>query len=430
MKSYKTELKLNNRQRTACEQHAGAARFAYNWALEKRQKSWKDSKKSLSYPELHKELNKLKETKEYKWLYDVSKCAPQEAIRNLDKAYQNFFRRVKENKQRKARKQKVKKVGFPKFKKKSSSRQSFRLTGSIKIFDNCVQLPRLGKLKVYEKSYIPKDEHILSATVSKEGNKWFVAINTKPKSEVNFYKDKPENIAGIDLGIKTLATCSDGTIVDNPRALKRNSKKLRKCHKAVSRKKKGSKNREKAKVELRKVYQRVLNIRKDNIEKSTTSIAKKFSMVCLETLNVEAMKKNRKLSKAVSDASMRMFRTCLERKQDKYNCKVVYADRFYPSSKTCSNCGVVKDELKLSERIFNCFDCGFELDRDLNASINLKNVALGYNVHVAPSSEETKLDESPMENACGDDVRLSLIGEQLSVKQEKDKDFNRNVKIL
>ncbi len=178
-RGYKTELDLNNKQRTACLQHAGAARFAYNWALARKQEAYKKGEKVPTALDLHRELNKLKKT-ELSWMYDVSKCAPQEALRHVDKAYDNFFRRLKLKKQGKYKG----KLGFPQFKKKSKGIGSFRFTtGAIKVFPNVIQLPRLGRLRLKEHDYLPVNAHILSVTVSEQAGRWFVSVQVEEEQQ-------------------------------------------------------------------------------------------------------------------------------------------------------------------------------------------------------------------------------------------------------
>src|SRR6266571_4805488 len=239
-RGYKTELDLNNKQKTLCLKHAGTARFAFNWALAKKIEAYKAGQKVPTAIDLHRELNKLKKT-ELSWMYTVSKCAPQEALRNVDKAYDNFFRKVKLKKQGKHKG----KVGFPKFKSKKRGIGSFRLTGAIKVFPDAIQLPRLGKLRLKEHDYLPTGGvHILSATVSEQAGHWFVSIQVE--EEQTGQTNTAMTAIGVDLGITTLATCSDGTAFANPRSLKHKLKKLKRLQRAYSRKQKGSKNREKS----------------------------------------------------------------------------------------------------------------------------------------------------------------------------------------
>ena len=375
-RGYKTEIDPNNKQRTKLAQNAGAARFAYNWALNLKQLAFKDKTKIPNAIELHRELNELKKT-ELPWMYDVSKCSPQEALRNCDTAFSNFFRRCKQKKGKK---------GFPRFKSKKSGLGSFRLTGTIKVASNYVQLPRLGKLKLKEHNYLPLNAKILSATVSERAGRWFVSLQVEEVLETKF---KPEAIIGVDLGIKTLATCSDGQTFANPKALKINLEKLKRRSRQLSRKVKGSKNRKKAAKRLAKVHQQIANIRKDSLHKITTHLTKTKSKIVIEDLNVSGMMKNRRLSRAISDIGLFEFRRQLEYKGKWYGCEIILADRFFPSSKSCSECGWIKKDLTLADRTFVCDSCGLEIDRDLNASLNLESYTVsstGINAYGEESS--------------------------------------------
>src|SRR5579885_497435 len=219
-RAYKTELDLTNEQVTACKQHAGAARFAYNWGLARRQEEYRATKKSLNAIELHRELNALKKT-ELPWMYDMSKCAPQEALRNLDNAFRHFFRRWKLKQEGKWKGE----LGYPQLKSKKKGLGSFRLTGRIIVFPDAIQLPRLGRLRLKERGYLPMSgAKLLSATVSEQAGHWYVSVQVEQEQTV------PENtgpVVGVDLGVKSLATCSDGTVIPNPRHLKRRLKKLK-----------------------------------------------------------------------------------------------------------------------------------------------------------------------------------------------------------
>ncbi len=379
VRGYKTELDLNNEQRTACMKHAGCARFAYNFGLARSQEAYRTTGTRPSAIDLHKELNALKPT-QYPWMYEVSTCAMQEALRDLDKAYKNFFRRVELKKQGTWKG----KPGFPKFKKRSKAIGSFRLTGSIHVCADAVQLPRVGRLRVHEHGYIPTDAKILSATVSEQAGRWYVSVHVEEEQE------KPLSLStsaiGVDLGIKTLATCSDGTTFENPRALKHAQKKLKRLERAKSRRKKGSKNRAKARKAIATVHARIAHIRKDASHKLTSYLVKNHALVAIEDLHVAGMLKNHCLAQAVADSNFGEIRRQVEYKAAWHGTHLVTIDRFYPSSKTCSACGSVKTELNLSERVFVCEECGNVLDRDVNAAINLRRVAV--------SSIDTK-------NACG-----------------------------
>lgn len=357
---YKVELDPNNVQSSALLQHAGAARFIYNWGLEQRIALWASEKKSTDAMKQHKELNLLKKSA-FSWLYTVSKAAPQEALRDLDKAFKNFFRRVKQG---------VSDPGFPKFKSRHISENHFRLTGSIKIQDKYIQLPRIGKVKLKEIGYIPNSASIKSASIRQQAGRWYVSCLMEKEIVP---QELTADVIGVDLGIKTLAVCSNGQVFENPKSLKKKEEKLKRLQRELSRRNKGGKNRIKSKKKLQKVHKDISNIRNDNLHKVTTGIVRaKPSTIVIEDLAVKNMVKNHKLAKSVSDASFGEFRRQLEYKCTWAGINLVVANRFFPSSKMCSGCGQINDSLKLSDRVYNC-DCGISLDRDLNASYNLRN---------------------------------------------------------
>jgi IS605 OrfB family transposase len=420
-RGYRTELDLNNKQITACKQHAGAARFAYNWGLKRKQEVYKQTGRSISAMELHRELNLLKQS-ELPWMYSVSKCAPQEARRDLDVAFKNFFRRVQ---LKKAGAWKGK-LGYPKFKSKKKGLGSFRFTGTIHVTDRAVQLPRLGRLRLKEAGYLPtKGVTILSATVSEHAGRWFVSIQVR--EEVPDPVKATGEPLGVDLGIKSLAVTSDEREpIANPKALRTHLKKLKRANRRLSRRKKGGKNRTKARKLLARQHYRIANIRRDALHQATSSLAhaplsqterdrlRAHLAVCLslpktkaetkkrrkqvkrlihqatetnapirprtiviEDLNVKGMLKNRKLSRAISDVGMGEFRRQIEYKTVWNGETLLLADRFYPSTKRCSACGHVKAEMSLAERVYVCNDptCGKTFDRDTNAALNLATLA-------------------------------------------------------
>jgi putative transposase len=392
-RAYRYELDPNNIQRSSLAQHAGVARFAYNWGLEQRIKQYKNNQGDERFTDAmkqHKLLNSLKKD-QFSWMYETSKCAPQEALRDLHRAFKNFYRGLKSGKN----------IGFPRFKRRGV-RDSFRLTGTIRFHERAIQLPRIGKIRINEKKESYYNGRILSITVRRRANRWFVSVIV----EENILDPQPVRGApvGVDLGVKTLATLSDRTTFANPRAMGRRLRKLRQLHRLLSRKKKGSKNREKAKLRLAKMYLKVFNIRQDTLHKVTTYLAKSHSKVVIEDLLVSGMLKNRKLARAIADVGFYEFRRQLEYKCGWYGSELVVVSRTFPSSKMCSQCGHRKKELSLSEREYHCEQCGLEIDRDLNAALNL----------VAVSLPET-------ENACGEEVRHSKSSEicnAASMKQE------------
>jgi len=398
LRAYKTEIVVtNNAQKTDLMKSLGAARFAYNWALNIKKEAFDKKEKIPNTIELHRELNKLKKT-DIPWMYNSSKSSPQNALRDCDKAFQNFFTRCKK---------KVKgKKGFPKFKSKKNDKQSFRLDGAISVESGCIKLPRIGKLKLAEKDYIPTDCKILSATVSKKAGRWFVSVQveTPDREPTNAIND----VIGVDLGIKTLATCSDGTTYENPKALKKNLNKLKLKQRQLSRKKKGSKNYGKAKQKLAKLHNHISNIRKDCLHKITTKIVRENKTIVLEDLKVSNMMKNHCLAQAISDVGLFEFRRQVEYKAKWSNRKVIFADTFFASSKLCSCCGWKNESLTLTDRVFECKVCDNKMDRDFNASINLKNLAVSSTV-----------------SACGEQSSSNESLVSCSVKQE----FNKKSRV-
>jgi putative transposase len=383
-RAYKTELALNNAQVTACRQHAGAARYAYNWGLSRRQEAYHATGKSPSAIDLHRELNARKQT-ELPWMYAVSKCAPQEALRNLDNAFAHFFRRCQLKQQGKWKG----KVGYPQRKTRKHGLGSFRLTGRIAVYPDAIQVPRLGRLRLKEQGYLPvsgttgvpgvaraSGVRILSATVSEQAGHWYVSVQVQQEQDV------PEHtgpVVGVDLGIKMLATCSDGMVIPNPRPLKRHLRKLNRFQRAVTRKVKGSRNRRKAVQRLGQLHRRIAHQRANTLHQVTTRLAKTKSVIVIEDLNVAGMLKNHHFAQAIADVGFGAFRRQLLYKASWYGSRVVLADRWEPSSKTCSSCGWVDADLTLADRTFYCRNpqgnCGLILDRDLNAAINLVNLA-------------------------------------------------------
>lgn len=374
-RGYKTELDLNDAQRTLCLKHAGAARYSYNWGLKRYQEEYQAGRKAPNAISLHKELNALKQS-EVPWMYEVSKCAPQEALRHLEKAFKNFFGKARLKAQGKYRG----KLGYPRFKSKKKGIGSFRLTGAIHVFEDQIQLPRLDTLRLYEHGYLPMTAKVLSATVSEQAGRWFVSVQVEETVPDPIKAAGP--VIGIDLGIKALATVSNGTVIENPKALRSNLKKLRRASRQHSRKQKGSKNRVKATRKLARLHAHIANIRKDALHKATSQIVMKTkspdvrpAVIVLEDLNVSGMLKNGRLSRAIADVGFAEFRRQVEYKAQQVGILVQFVSRWEPSSKTCSSCKVVREELDLSERTFVCHACGLVIDRDLNASYNLADLA-------------------------------------------------------
>jgi putative transposase len=259
-------------------------------------------------------------------MYECSKCAPQEALRDLHRAFQNFYQGIRRGRR----------VGFPRFKRKGV-RDSFRLTGTIRFEGRKIQLPRIGKVRLKEKRKSYHRGRILSATVRRRADRWFVSVTVEEEiPEPAPIIGKP---VGVDLGIKTLATLSDGMTFANPRALGRRLAKLRSLSMSLSRKKRGSRNREKAKLQVAMLYLRIFNIRQDALHKVTTYLAKNHSKIVIEDLQVSGMMKNRRMARAIADVGMYEFRRQLEYKCKWYGPRFIVASRTFPSSKRCSSCG-------------------------------------------------------------------------------------------
>ncbi len=385
-KAYKTELQVNNKLATYFEGCAGYARFVYNWALDYWIEEHKRGDKRTGWMKLNTELTKLKET-EFKWMYDYSNWIRTYALRNCDQAYQNFFRRVKQGKN----------PGFPKFKSKKRSKKTFTMNGEgIRISETKIKLPRVGWLNLKEHGYIPTNKKIVSATISESCGRWYVSVVVE--EEVPEAK-KPKKTIGVDLGIKSLAVTSDGVFYENPKTLYKAEKRLKRLDRRLSRKQKGSKNREKAKAVRAKAYQKVARIRNHVLNEITTELAKSKSILVLEDLNVAGMQKNHHLARSIGDASWSMFRSMLEYKCQWYGSELVIVNPAY-TSQTCSNCGAIKSDLTLKDRTYKC-ECGLEIDRDLNAAINIKNRAKHAQI-----------------NACGEERKTSRVPLAASLKQE------------
>ncbi len=363
--AYRYELKPNDKQQTALFKHAGAARFVYNWGLARRIEEYAETGRSSNAMDQHKQLVVLKKT-ELSWLCEVSKCAPQNALRNLDAAFKNFFRRCKQGK----------KPGFPRFKKRGVH-DSFRLIGSVKALGDYAQLPRIGKVCVKENTSKLKGR-ILSATVSREADRWFVSFLVE--RERKDPKPIKGDIVGVDLGIKCFAVLSNGERIEKPDFLGQALRLLRRRQKALSRKQKGSNNQAKARLHVARAHRRVRNQRCDFLNKLSSLLAKTKQEIVIEDLHVAGMIRNHKLARRIADAGWGEFRHMLGYKTDWYGSLLTVAPRFFPSTKRCSQCGQVRDEISLSERTFKCFECGYECDRDLNAALNLCSLAVSSTV--------------------------------------------------
>ena len=396
----KVALDPTPKQERLLASNAGGARFCYNACLAMVKESFDlGLKPNISHYSLRKWWNENKDALA-PWWADNSKECYSNACAGLAMAFKNFFNSC-------SGKCKGRKFGFPRFKSKRA-KQSFTVTtGGFGVADNVgVRIPKIGRIHCFENVLKRvKGRKVCSMTVSYDGLRWYASLLVEDDNEQKTSPKRPA--VGIDLGIKTLATLSDGTVFENPRAEKKLRRKKRRTDKAVSRKvgsrkgEKSSNRRNEALKHKRKVDAKARNARKDAIEKATSFIARCYSLVCIEDLNVSGMVKNHKLAKAVEDCAFRDFRNRLEQKCSKRGVEVKVIDRFYPSSKTCSKCGAVKTKLPLSERTFKCESCGFEIDRDLNAAINIlvagsaPETLNGRGADVRPASMAADRDETP-----------------------------------
>ncbi|MHA2246631.1 MAG: RNA-guided endonuclease InsQ/TnpB family protein, partial [Candidatus Hodarchaeales archaeon] len=284
-RGYKYELRVNNKERTQLTKCAGIARFAWNWGLVVRKQRFQSQTGSARYTDAmkqHKELNHLKKTN-YPWMYEVSKCVPQEALRDLDRAYRNFYVNLQQRKKKQTRY----KVGLPKFKKKGKCKDSFRLTGVIRLIPEVkqVQLPRLGKLRLKEKPFLAASARILSATVSRLADRWYVALIVKED-----YSDPEPNdglLVALDKGLSVFAALSSGIPILKPKFLLRQARKQRRLSKVHSRKQIGSNNKQKSALRLARFYRRITNQRHNFLHQTSTYLAKNHSVIVTEDLHVK-----------------------------------------------------------------------------------------------------------------------------------------------
>lgn len=340
----------------------GCCRFVYNYYLAKRKELYGKERKTFNYYECSKDLTNLK--KELEWLKEVDSKALQSSLQDLENAYNNFFRSIKNNK----------KSGFPKFKSKKNNKKSFKTKTRIKILEDKIQLPKLGLIKCKISKKV--EGRIISAFVSQNASgRYFVTICVTDFEPIKL--EKSGCVVGIDLGIKDFAITSDGIKYSNPKFFNKSQKKLAKLQRQLSRKSSGSKRRNKARIKVAKQHEKVHNQRFDFLQKLSTNLIKTYDIIAIEDLASSNMAKNHKLAKSISDASWGEFRRQLEYKANWYGKNIVRIDRFYPSSQLCSACGAKWSGTKdLSVRKWTCSECGIEHDRDINASVNILNEGL------------------------------------------------------
>ncbi|MFL5881955.1 MAG: IS607 family element RNA-guided endonuclease TnpB [Actinomycetota bacterium] len=411
--AYRFALDPTPAQRRALASHCGAARVAHNWGLAlvktrlDQRRTDPGAQVPWTVPELRREWNRVKD-QVAPWWAENSKEAYSSGLDGLARALRNWS-------DSRSGGRKGRPVGFPQFKKKGRCRDACRFTtGAIKVLADRkhVQLPRIGVLKTHESTrklarrLEQGTARVLSATISRTADRWFVSFTVEVERQIPATNGKTTTI-GVDVGIRHLAVLSTGEPpIPNPRALEQSARRLRRLNRGLARRRPASRRRKLARRRLARAHARAANLRRDALHKLTTTLAKEHATVVVEHLNVAGMVRNRRIARALADTGLAELRRMLAYKTTWYGSRLVVADRFYPSSKTCSACGWVKAKLTLAERTFTCEVCGLRLDRDLNAARNLAKLAQ----HVAQSGWETP-------NARGADQRTQPAG-QAAVKRE------------
>ena len=365
--TFKFRLDPTQEQQILLNKHFGSVRWSYNYFLNQRKNEYLNNKKSITYNQQSKSLTQLKQNEETDWLKDVNSQSLQYSLKCLDQAYQNFFN---------------KRTKFPNFKSKKS-KNSFTCPQFVRNEDNLLFIPKFQEgIKMIMERKIKG--LIKKATISKTPTgKYFVSILT----ELDYQPvSKTNQSIGIDLGIKDFLVLSNGTKIKNHRFLKHYEKILTENQKYLSRKTKGSNRYEKQRLKVARIYEKITNSRMDLIHKTTTSLVKKFDTIYLEDLNVKGMMKNHKLAKAIGDVSWGKFIDTLEYKAKWNDKQVIHIDRFFPSSKTCSKCGWINNQLTLKDRNWTCPECGSIHDRDFNAAINILNE--GYRKDISDGTSD------------------------------------------
>ena len=365
LKAYKYKIIPNTQQEELLSKFFGCTRYIYNWGLDMKTSAYKQNGKAIGYMQLAHELTKLKQDNEHQWLNECTTEALQQSLRSLDKAFTSFFR---------------KKAKYPRFKSKKKSKDSAKFINCVHfVFDNwTVRLPKLGKVKMCKNRTF--DQSVCkqgTCTVSRDhcGTYWCVITvdDLQPKpTKAKLVKD---NAIGVDLGIKDYAILSDGTKFSNPKHLEKTQRKLAHLQKVFARKDKDSKNHERMRIKVAKCHRSITNKRNDFLHKLSTHLVSNYDTICLENLNVDGMMQNHHLARAIQGASWSEFVRQLEYKSEFYGKNVLFIGRFEPSSKLCHRCGYINNDLKLSDREWVCPECGERHDRDVNAAINIKEIA-------------------------------------------------------
>ena len=365
LKAYKYKIKPNQQQEELLQKFFGCCRYIYNWGLNKRTSAYKENGTKISYTELARELTTLKKTEECIWLNEAPNESLQQSLRCLDNAFTAFFR---------------KKAKYPRFKSKKHTKDSAKFINSVHFdFENWkVKLPKLGWIKLCKnKAFDQSTCKQGTCTVSRDhcGTYWCVITVDDMQPKVAKAKPLKDNAVGIDLGIKDYAILSDGTKFTNPKHLEKAQRKLAWLQRDFARTKKDSKNHEKMRIKVAKCYRSIANQRNDFLHKLSSYLIRNYDTICLEDLNVKGMEQNHHLARAIQGAAWSEFVRQLEYKSEWNGKNVLFIGRFEPSSKLCHKCGYINKDLKLSDREWICPVCGEKLDRDVNAAINIREIA-------------------------------------------------------
>ena len=365
LRAYKYRIYPTDGQKVLFAKTFGCCRFVYNWALNLKITAYRERKETLGNVYLTN-LMKSELKAEHDWLSEVNSQSLQSALRNLDTAYTNFFRNTKA-------------VGFPRFKSRKD-RQSFLCPQHCRVdFEKgTITIPKAKDIPAMLHRRFRGTVKTVTVSMTPSGKYYASVLVDTNLQELPPMEKEASTTVGIDLGIKSLAVCSDGRTFDNPKKLHRSLQRLAMLQKRLSRKQKGSANRDKARVKVARLQEHISNFRKDNIHKITHTLThdSQVRTICMENLNVKGMQRNHHLAQSVADASFGMFLTMLEYKCRWYGVNLIKIDRFAPSSKTCGKCGHVYKGLKLSERSWSCPECGTHHDRDFNAACNIKEFGL------------------------------------------------------
>jgi len=358
IKTLKVRLYPTEPQKVLLEKHFGANRFIWNYFLQKRTEYYAESKKNgksqgMNYLMTAKLLTELKKDKD--WLYEVSNASLQQTLRKLDNAFTSFFR---------------KNTSYPTFKTKRDN-QWFVVPNYIRIRENYLLILKFKEgIRFRDKYQISKD--IKQVSITKEVERYYASIFYESDEKL----EKGTQQIGIDLGLKTFATLSNGIQIENPHLIDRYERRIKRQQKKLVRKKKGSNNYRKQSIKIARLHQNLRDSRRDFLHKASTAIAKLSDTIVMEDLNIQGTMQNHKLARGISDVSWYQFKRMLIYKSKWRGIEFIEIGRFDPSSKICSKCGWYKSDLELSDRIFHCDKCGLEIDRDLNASINIRNMGL------------------------------------------------------